>query len=136
MKEVLNIEVSEYEQHASGDLVETIKTKLNGKAYPEYYVLLIYGIRPGERVDLEVVFRELSKETFSVDQIFLLSSLSGGAENVYKFTSLFRKRASIDFSLDEELAKSPTQSDIITWSRGIGEDLLIEESHVLRLPDL
>ncbi|MCI0557603.1 MAG: hypothetical protein MN733_03850 [Nitrososphaera sp.] len=136
MKEVLNIEVSEYEQHASGDLVETIKRKLNGKAYPEYYVLLIYGIRPGERVDLEIVFQELSKETFSVDEIFLLASVSGGSENVYKVVSLFRKRASIDFSVDEELAKSPTQTDMITWSRGLGDDFLIEERHVLRLPDL
>jgi hypothetical protein len=136
MKEVLNIEVSEYEQHASGDLVETIKRKLNGKAYPEYYVLLIYGIRPGERVDLEMIFRELSKESFSVDQIFLLASLSAGSENVYKVVSLFGKRASIDFSLDEELAKSPPQSDMITWSRGIGGDFLIEESRVLRLPNL
>lgn len=136
MKEVLNIEVSEYEQHASGDLVETIKRKLNGKAYPEYYVLLIYGIRPGERVDLARVFQELSKETFSVDEIFLLASVSGGSENVYKVVSLFRKRASIDFSVDEELAKSPTQTDMITWSRGLGDDFLIEERHVLRLPDL
>ena len=123
MKEVLNIEVSEYEQHASGDLVETIKRKLNGKAYPEHYVLLIYGIRPGGRVDLEIVFRELSKEIFSVDQIFLLAAiLSGGSESVYKVVSLFRKRASIDFSVDEELTKSPTQADMITWSRGIGDD--------------
>lgn len=122
MKEVLNIEVSEYEQHASGDLVETIKRKLNGKAYPEYYVLLIYGIRPGERVDLEIVFQELSKETFSVDEIFLLASVSGGSENVNKVVSLFRRRASIDFSVDEELAESPTQADMITWSRGLGDD--------------
>lgn len=136
MKEVLNIEVSEYEQHASGDLVETIKRKLNGKAYPEYYVLLIYGIRPGERVDLDIVSQELSKETFSVDEIFLLASVSGVSENVYKVVSLFRKRASIDFSVDEELAEAPTQADTITWSQGLGDDFLIEERHVLRLPDL
>lgn len=121
MKEVLNIEVSEYEQHASGDLVETIKRKLNGKAYPEYYVLLIYGIRPGERVDLARVFQELSKETFSVDEIFLLASVSGGSENVYKVVSLFRKRASIDFSVDEEFSKiadSDGHDNVVTRARG------------------
>ncbi len=90
----------------------------------------------GAKTDLARVFQELSKETFSVDEIFLLASVSGGSENVYKVVSLFRKRASIDFSVDEELAKSPTQTDMITWSRGLGDDFLIEERHVLRLPDL
>jgi hypothetical protein len=60
VREDLYIEVSEYEQHASGNLVDTIKRKLSGKAYPDYYVLLIYANRPGEKVNLEQVFQELS----------------------------------------------------------------------------
>ena len=136
IKEVLAIEVSEYEQHAFGDLVEAVKGKLNGKAYPEYYVLLIYAIRPGEKVNLEKVFQELSKEAFSVGEIFLVGSVSTGAKYVYKTVSLFRKKASVDFCLDDELAKKPTQPEMISWSRGLEDDTMIVERYVLKLPDL
>ena len=136
IKEVLAIEVSEYEQHATGDLVETVKRKLNGKAYPAYYVLLICAIRPGEKVNLDEVFQELTKETFSVGEIFLVGSVLTGTNYVYKTVSLYRKKASVDFCLDDELAKKATQPEMIRWSKGLGDDTMIEEQYVLKLPDL
>lgn len=136
IREVLEIEVSTYEQHASGDLVETIKRKLNGKAYPPHYVLLMYVIRPGEKVDLEKVFQELSAEAFNVGEIFLVGSVSSGPKYIYKTVSLFRTKASVDFCLDDELAKTPLQTEMINWSRGLGDNTLIEEHYLLKLPDL
>jgi hypothetical protein len=53
-----------------------------------------------------------------------------------KTVSLFRNRAEVDFCLDDELSKAPTQPEMISWSRGLGEDALIEEYRVLKLPDL
>jgi hypothetical protein len=135
IRELLEIEVSTYEQHASGDLVQTIKRKLNGKAYPSHYVLLIYVIRPGEQVNPEKVFQELSAEAFSVGEIFLVGSISSGPKYIYKTVSLFRTKASVDFCLDDELAKTPVQTEMINWSRGLGDDTLIEEHYLLKLPD-
>jgi hypothetical protein len=135
IRELLEIEVSTYEQHASGNLVETIKRKLDGKAYPPHYVLLMYVIRPGEKVNLEKVFQELSAEAFSVGEIFLVGSMSSGPKYIYKTVSLFGTKASVDFCLDDELAKTPAQAEMINWSRGLGDDRLIEDHYLLKLPD-
>ena len=96
----------------------------------------MYVIRPGEKVNLENVFQELSTEAFSVGEIFLVGSMSSGAKYIYKTVSLFRTKASVDFCLDDELAKAPVQTEMINWSRGLGDNKLIEEHYLLKLPDL
>jgi len=136
LQEIHSIEVSEYEQHADGGLLGTIKRKLSGKVYPDFYVLLIYAKRPGESVNLEEVFQTLSTETFSVSEIFLVASVSAGTKYVYTTVSLYRQRAQVSYCLDDELAQATDQCEMISWSRGIGDAQPIEQSHVLKLPDL
>lgn len=52
IKEVMHLEIFEWESHSQGTLVNAIRRKLRDKKYPEYFSLLCYAHRPaGEKLD-------------------------------------------------------------------------------------
>lgn len=69
-RRVLNIEVTEWEEH-SGDIMEIIKKKAR-KAYPEYFQLLIYARKVGEKVDVKKLVREMQKINIPFNEVLIL----------------------------------------------------------------
>ena len=135
MREIISVEVSQYEEHSKEDLLSIIKTKLSNKHLPDHYILLMQVNRASEKINLDDVFSQLSKEEMRVGEIWLLGKLENNPEDNYVVACLFPKRAGGFFSLDEELDKNTNQTEMIRVSRGFGENAS-ELTLVIELPDL
>lgn len=133
--EIISIEVSQYEEHALDDLLTTIQRKLSNKHFPDHYILLMLVNRANEKINLDDVFSRLSKEKIRAGEIWLLGKLEQYPDDKYVVACLFPQRAGHSFSLNEELVKNTNQTEMVTMSRGKGEEAL-EQIGILKLPEL
>jgi len=51
IRDMLSVEVTEYESHCHGDLLVFVKRKLSNKYLPNHYILLVHANRPSEKID-------------------------------------------------------------------------------------
>ena len=135
IREIICIEVSQYEEHSREDLLAAIRRKMSNKHLPDYYILLVQVSRSNEKINLDDVFSELSNKQRRVGEIWLLGTLQDDPDDKYVVACLFPKRSGEFFSLNEELELNGNQTDIITMSRGKGESAS-QQKLVIKLPDL
>jgi len=132
----MSIEVVEWESHGEQDLLDAIQRKLARKKYPSDFVLLIYGRRPGEMVDLEKVFSSLGagRANISVSEIWLLGNVEGVNPDHHIIVRLYPDRAQREFMVNEQLERRSGQKEMVRFIRGTGDDDTIAEEHYIPLP--
>ena len=74
-REILEIEVCEYDKHAKVDIADHIKIKLHAKAYNPFTFLLCYVHAPGKQTRLIDVIEGLKNIKTTVREIWLLLHL-------------------------------------------------------------
>jgi hypothetical protein len=137
--EKVNIEVTEWEEHAHGGLPETILRKLEGKHYPDYFALLVIARKPGELVDLSEVHETLSREAGKISTGYIWipgrpeTSPQGGHHILDR---VFKGRARVEFDMTEEARSTAHQKEMVKFSRGVGNEFHIEAACYLPLPRL
>lgn len=117
-RRVLNFEVTEWEDHVDS-LEEIIKNKTR-KAYPNYFILLVYGWKPGATVNLEKEFVNLQKSSdIPFSEIWLV--VATGPPKNYQLTKLYPSRGRIRFNLDNALEGNRKQPEFGKFlKRGTG----------------
>jgi hypothetical protein len=131
VKEVINLEVFEWEGHSTHSLTGAIQEKLKGKKYPPDYFLLCQVRRPGEIAELEKCYQDLQREKPGVAEVWAVFSIED-AQFDYVIVRLFPSRAEKRFKLSDEIAATKEQKDgLRELGRGfmdkpeVGEDLQI-----------
>ena len=131
VRDILSIELKEYESHSKEDLLSFIKGKLSNKHLPAHYILLVHGNRPDELVNTEEVFTELSKEELRLGDVWLLANIKDDSGDKFVVVSLYRTRSGNFFHLEEEIKKNSKCTPFIRASRGKGTSPVVG---VLRIP--
>lgn len=122
VKETLDIEIFEYEQHAKGDLAEAIARKLAGKAYPTHYRLVCYvHHRPGEPFTPGVVAEAVKATQPRVAEIWVVASIVGPSPTSYATVRLFPDALIHPFD-HEGACSQAKQPDIAKVRRGSSRD--------------
>jgi hypothetical protein len=103
IREMLSVEVTEYETHSDEDLLGSVRRKLSNKYLPDHYILLVHANRVSERINTEQVFIELSTQKFKLGEIWLLSNIEDGMDDTCVVVCLYSTRAGGVFQLNEEL---------------------------------
>jgi hypothetical protein len=135
IRDLLNVEVTEYETHSDEDLIAFVKRKLSNKYLPDHYILLVHVNRASEKINTDQVFVELAKQNLRLGEIWLLGNIEDGSEDKFVVVCLYSTRAGIFFQLNEEIEKSQGQTEMITMSRGKGKDPA-ERMLEIKLPEL
>jgi hypothetical protein len=125
VREILNIELKEYEVHSEEDLLSFIRGKLSNKYLPDHYILLVHANRAHEQINTEEVFTELSKVKLRLGEVWLLGNIEDGSDDKFVLVSLYRTRAGTFFHLEEEIARNSSQTEFITASRGKGNSPVV-----------
>lgn len=131
VREILSIEVKEYEIHSDEDLLSFIRGKLSNKYLPEHYILLVHINKAHEQINTKEVFTELSKENLRLGEVWLLGNIEDGSDDNFVLVSLYLTQAGTFFHLKEEIEKNSTQTEFIRASRGKRTNPLVG---VLRIP--
>lgn len=119
-REVINLEVFEWENHSQSSLIEHINAKIKNKLYPDYYCLLCYAhSREKENIDTEALYKYFHKNKYSFSELWLLCGI-GKNQNEYVITRLYPNRLQDKFYLDQETEKHIKQLEVIkVTGRGI-----------------
>lgn len=109
-----NLEIVEFVDYYSGELLELIKSKLE-KAYPDYYSLVCYINRDSE-IEIGNLARSIAIEKPKLSSIWIMSNQNGQcfAYQIYPTVSEFR------FNLFESLSKQRL-GDFYKTRRGSGK---------------
>jgi hypothetical protein len=135
IREVISIEVAEYETHNAGDLLSFVRRKLSNKYLAEHFILLVEVNRASEQINTEHVFTELSKEKLRLGEVWLLGKVEDGAESKLAVICLYSTRAGVFYQLNEEIQRNKEQTDMITMSRGKGK-VASQGTLEIKLPEL
>ena len=135
IREMLSVEVTEYETHSDEDLLAFVRRKLSNKYLPDHYILLVHANRPSERINTDQVFIELSTQKFKLGGIWLLSNIEHGTDDNFVVVCLYSTRAAGFFQLNEELEKNKGQTEMITMSRGMRKEVS-QRVLKIKLPEL
>jgi len=140
IRELISIEVTEWEEHADGGLAETILKKLDGKRYPPYFFLLVVARRPGVTVAFPeiVVTIEKAFPRPSVSEIWVLGRpVANPAGDEHVVFRVHPSGLSARLRLTVELQRHANQKEMLSFSRGVGDDFqLIDPLRVLPLPPI
>ena len=118
IRDLLSVEVTEYENHSDKNVIAFVKRKLSNKYLPNHYILLVHVNRASEKINTDQVFVELSKQNWRLGEIWFLGNIEDGTEDKFVVVCLYSTRAGIFFQLNEEIEKSQGQTEMITMSRG------------------
>ena len=135
IRDMISVEVTEYETHSDEDLLAFVKRKLSDKYLPQHFILLVHVNRLGETINTEHAFLELSKEQLRLGEVWLLGNVEDRTDDKFVVVCLYPTRAGVFLQLNEELEKNKEQTEMITMSRGIKKDAfhrLLE----IKLPEL
>ena len=132
----VSIEVTEWEEHSTRDIVKDVISKKISKAYPGHYSLLVYVKRPNERTDLEAVFQQLKGLKINVAEILLLGSQAGKSEDNHLAVCLYPERFSVELSIREEFSKNKSEKEILIRRFGKNGESEVSDPHIVRLPDI
>lgn len=124
-KDVMNIEVCEWESHSKLGMSDHIKAKLKKARYPGYFILLCYVHgQYGRHVDLEAEYQKIIAEKFDVAEIFLLGSQVNPKFD-HILAKLYPGRFKVEFNRLEEVNRLQQlgQQDIMKPHRGFGTDI-------------
>jgi hypothetical protein len=122
IRDMVSVEVTEYETHSDEDLLAFVRRKLSDKYLPEHYILLVHANRLSERINTDQVFIDLSTLKFKLGEIWLLSNIEDGTDDNFVVVCLYPTRAGGFFQLNEELEKNKGQREMITMARGKRKD--------------
>jgi hypothetical protein len=124
-RNILNIEIFEWEKHFNNDLVEAIKSKLKNKKYPEYYILLcLINREDHKRINLSEVHKKLKDEKIRVSEIWLLSSISDKNYDTM-IAKIFPKLLIKNFKIEDLITKNGCQEPMIKITgRGKGKNFV------------
>lgn len=122
IRDLLSVEVTEYETHSDEDILAFVKRKLSNKYLPDHYILLVHMNRASEKINTEQVFFELSKERLRLGEVWLLGNVEDGTDDKFVVVCLYSTRAGVFFQLNEEIEKNKGQTEMITMSRGMGKE--------------
>src|SRR3989344_2506513 len=138
VRNILNIEVCEWEEHAKLGLLDLIENKLGNKDYPEFYALLVYAKKPGEIINLEEIHQDLKKSDVGqrAGEIFLLSSALGNYGHDHLLAGLYPDALQLTFPLKELLKINEGQKDMLKLFRGIGDQFVVNPDYYIPLPEL
>lgn len=134
--ELQNIEIFEYERHFKGSLVESIKEKLAGKAYPDDYTLLCYAhSRTGESFDTKEIFEELKKQRINTADLWIILSPMGENYSEHVAFRGYPAPALINFDY-AQVCRTTKQVEMIKPSRGLDKEVKFTPlgKYVLKLP--
>lgn len=134
VRELLSVEVTEYEAHSEKGIVAFIKRKLSNKYLPDHYILLVHANKT-EKINVGDVIGELAKERFKVGEVWLLSHIQDESNDKFAVVCLYPTRAQALLRLEDELAKNTAQPDMLRASRSSGKTFS-EGTLVVRLPEL
>jgi hypothetical protein len=135
IRDMISVEVTEYENHSDEDLLAFVKRKLSDKYLPKHYILLVHVNRPSEKINTDQVFIELSKENLRLGEVWLLGNIEDGTDDKFVVVCLYLTRAGEFFQLNEEIEKTKAQTEMITMSRGMRKDAS-QRVLEIKLPDL
>jgi hypothetical protein len=134
IRDLLSVEVTEYETHSDEDMVAFVNRKLANKYLPDHYILLVHVNRANEKTNIEQVFVELSKERLRLGEVWLLGNINDVTDDKFVVVCLYSTRAGVFFQLNEEIEKNKGQIEMITMSRGMGNQSF-ERILEIKLPD-
>ncbi len=69
IRDLLSVEVTEYETHSDKNVIAFVKRKLSNKYLPNHYILLVHVNRASEKINTDQVFVELSKQNWRLGEI-------------------------------------------------------------------
>ncbi|OGD81467.1 hypothetical protein A2572_02450 [Candidatus Collierbacteria bacterium RIFOXYD1_FULL_40_9] len=125
-REILEIEVCDYDEHCKLDLVDHIKEKLGGKAYNPFTLLLCYVHKQGEARLIDLI-NGLKETKTSVREIWILFHPGQDINGEFAISRVFLRDPGIDVPCHYEgnyrqLALIP-QQEMIKTSRGSGKEI-------------
>jgi hypothetical protein len=119
VKQIINIEIFEWEGHSAKTLTQAIREKMKGKNYPKDYLLLCQVRRPGERANVEEYYQDLQRETPNVSEVWLVSSIEDDQYD-HVIVRLYPAIAEKRFNLSEQLEAAKNQTPCLReLGRGI-----------------
>lgn len=134
-RDILNIEIFEWEKHSNLSIEEAILKKLSNKCYPQYFILLCYiHSRPGEKVEFEKIFRKFEGKKINIGEIWALANMSDYLA-LHVVTKIYPNRCQITFSYLDEMKKHNDQKEMIKVSKGLGTDFTDLGTKHLPLPE-
>jgi hypothetical protein len=122
IRDMISVEVTEYETHSEEDLLAFVRRKLSDKYLPQHFILLVHVNRLGETISTERAFLELSKEQLRLGEVWLLGNIEDLTDDKFVVVCLYSTRAGVFFQLNEELERNKEQTEMITMSRGVGKN--------------
>lgn len=121
--EIQCVEIFEYEKHSKTDLVRAISDKLNGKAYPDNYILLCYiHDRTGEIFNTREVFEKMKNFDTNIAEIWVLANILSPANSEHVIFQVFPKENGCKFDYVEEYKQS-IQKEMINPKRGMAKKI-------------
>ncbi len=128
-REIIEIEVCEYDNHAKTNLTEHIKEKLKNQAYNKETFLLCYiHSRPGDEIRLIDVMNELKDIKTTVREIWLLFHTMNDGEGNFIISRVYLREANFKVTNLNykgnyiELSKK-SQVDMVKTSKGISKKI-------------
>ena len=73
IRDLLSVEVTEYETHSDEDVIAFVKRKLSNKYLPKHYAASAYE-QASEKLNTDQGFVELSKENWRLGEVWLLGN--------------------------------------------------------------
>lgn len=133
-RNIMNIEIFEWESHSRSTLIEAVLKKLENKSYPNYFILLCYiHSRPMERLEAEKLFQDFKDLKPKIGQIWVICNIFNNEREHYLF-QLYPNKSHVLFDYQETLKKHASQVDMLKVSRGISTEIKDLGTHFLPLP--
>lgn len=115
---IQNVEIFEYEKHARTNIINAIKNKLVGKAYPNNFILLCYiHSRSGETFDTQEMYKKVISLKPNIAEIWMLANIQSATNTEHVVFQVWPTPNGCKFDYVEEYKKS-TQKDMIHVRRG------------------
>lgn len=119
LAEFQNIEIFEYEQHFSGNLVEAIKSKIANKSYPDNYTLLCYVHgRVGEILKPYQVYQQMLQLSPKLSQIWVMCVFQLEKSRTHTVIQVFPEPISHNFDY-VSIFKQTKQKELIRARRDL-----------------
>ena len=135
MREIVNLEIMEYESHAETTIAEHIINKKLNKNYPKEYALVCYiHSRYGEDFKLIDVIEPLRNEQIGVGEIWILFNTIAQKDTEYTATRVYPEPAlasNVDYSKHLD---NPTQQDFLKETRGMCKKVDYERLGTVYVP--
>lgn len=125
---VMNVEITDWEEHSGEKLSERVLNKLKNKAYSPNYHLLVYISREGEKQNILEEISLLVKRKLSVKAVWTIGSVRSNGKDTFQIINIYSNNEKIpagfylELNIFNFLKKKRNPFDFCFLIKSKGED--------------